>query len=324
MTKLERTCVAVAVLLLPLMGCARNDQPHGTNDAAGTTTENEVETSVPVLAATNVALKNMTKAIVGDYAEVIRPDVQTGSGTGLDTKEVLRLQAADLVVTNGPGANDAAWLDLVSLDASRIHATTGDEFALSDFIQVQDYRTVHSHGDQGEHSHPWLVPHCWLSPRLARAQSLSLLNRLIQEFPEQESVLHERYRALDKQLKELEALAEEMVVLLQANNINVIASDPRLLFFTRSLEMEDEYFLWFELPKASAAVAQLQKRVSGNEKSLLLWAQDAGSLSDELAQATGVAMTRVDLIERDVSANYVEALRGNYESIRTVVGELTD
>ena len=308
------TCIFIASVL----GCGDSDSKVSSQTSTGNQASNK-----PLIAATNAALESMAKVIVGDFAEVIRPQVQAESGQGLNVEEVLRLQNADLVFTNGPGANDAAWLDLISLDTARVHATTSDEFELSDFIQVEDYRTVHSHGDQGEHSHPWLVPQSWLDPKLAKAQSLSMLNRLVKTFPAQESGFRQRYRDLKVQLGDLEELAAEVAELLKAKKVHVIVSDPRLLFFTRSLKLEDDYLLWFELPTSSTAIAELKKRLPAEKmNTLLLWAQEAGSLNEEIADGTGVESATISLIEGDKldgDVDFVDQLREDFETVKAAL-----
>ena len=333
---MKQRCSSIAAAVLVMVffaswaGCGDSDQKVQSQSTVKNQASNK-----PLIAATNLPLKSMTQRIVGDFAEVIQPQVEAESGQGLNVEEVLRLQNADIVFTNGPGANDAAWLDLISLDAARVHATTGDEFELSDFIQVEDFRTVHSHGDEGEHSHPWLVPQSWLNPSLAKAQSTSILNHLIKTFPEEEDSFRERYRNLKDQLSELERLAIEVAELLKANKVRVLASDPRLLFFTRSLNLEDDYLMWFDLPESSTAIEELQKRLpepSTNEKNstLLLWSQDAGSLEQEIGDAIGVKSASISLIESGKSdlsnsdVEFVAQLRENFETVKAVLEEMND
>lgn len=319
------TACFFATFFFTFAGC---DSPNSNPTPARSGASDTTASKKTVIAATNTALQCLTKAIVGEAAEVIRPRVRGKSNSGLDTQEMLRLQAADLIVTNGPGADDADWMQLISLDTNRIHATTSDEFEISDFIQVQDYRTVHSHGDQGEHSHPWLVPHCWLAPKLAQAQSLSLLNRLTEEFPQHGQDFRQRYDALSGELNAVGDLAKEVAELLDSKHVHVVASDPRLLFFTRSLNLDDDYLLWFDLPEASDAITQLRKRTTDKPQTVLLWSQDAGSIADPIAAATGVVMVRVGLIEdRDDSfdgGDFVAGLRLNYENLKTAVRGMSD
>jgi len=316
--------VFVSLLALPLSGCSENQsRQQRTNDGS------ESAESKPIIAATNLALESMTKAIVGDFGEVIRPQVQPDPESGLNMDEVIRMQRAAVVFTNGPGANDAPWLNLISLNESRVHATTKDEFELSDFIQVRDFYTVHSHGDEGEHSHPWLVPHCWLNPRLAKAQSLSLLNRLIKSFPDQEALFRTNQKELIEELGEVEALAMEVAKLLGAGNLTVISSDPRLLFFTRSLKLEDNYFLWFDLPEPSVALKAIQQRKPDKGDTLLLWAGKGGSLKDHLKTSAGITMATVNLIEAvgdetDSATNYISKLSQNYQTIKMAVEGMND
>jgi zinc transport system substrate-binding protein len=238
------------------------------------------------------------------------------------------LQSAAVVLTNGPGADDAAWLSLISINQSRLCETTSAEFELSDFIQVQDYRTVHSHGDEGEHSHPWLVPQCWLNPRLATAQSVAILNRLVAMFPEQETAFTANHRSLREELEAVEELAGDVATLIKSRNLTVIASDPRLLFFTRSLSLEDNYFLWFEPPETSAAIAELEKRKpeSGGHL-LLLCPPAASSLVEGLSQSLGIETATVSLIQSSAEGKdadtFVKELRRNYQTLQDIVQGMT-
>ena len=123
--------VFALMLVLALGGCSTDETTQQGRKNADQLTE-----SKPVIAATNVALESMAKASVGDFADVIRPQVQADPEGGLDMDEVIRMQTAAVVLTNGPGADDAAWLNLISLDQSRVCATTSEEFELNDFIPV--------------------------------------------------------------------------------------------------------------------------------------------------------------------------------------------
>lgn len=311
----------VFALVLMAVGCSANQTTH---PSAGDTKESS--DSKPIIAATNFAIQSIAKEIVGDFADVVRPQVQLSSERGLDADEVISMQKAALVLTNGPGADDAPWLNLISLNESRIVATTSEAFELSDFIQVEDYRTVHSHGDEGEHSHPWLVPHCWLDPRLAVAQSSSILNRLSEAFPDREATFAANHKSLIQELEQVEELVDSVAELIQTKNVTVIASDPRLLFFTRALKLDDNYLLWFELPEAPAAIDELEKRKPEGKQKLLLCAQDIGSLRKQLGEAT---VLRVDLIEQtenqpESAGKFIAMLRENYQTLKTCVEGMAD
>lgn len=277
----------------------------------------------PLLAATNGALADMTRFIAGDTAEVVCPHTQSSFDHELaaampPTEIVLRLQQAKIVFTNGPGADDAPWLNLVSLQSDRVHATTSDEFEISDFIQVQDFAMVHSHGDQGEHSHPWLVPHCWMNPQLAAAQSVSIRNRLILEFPQHQEVFRTNQSALAKELEELHQLSQEVGQLLQARRCTTIASDPRLLFFTRALNQPDHYFLWFDLPPSPQAANAL-KQATQTDNTMILWAQPPGQLAPALSKNDAVVNVVIDRIETDQPQGYLQRMRDNFQAVKNAV-----
>ena len=75
--------------------------------------------------------------------------------------EIANIQKADLIITNGPGIDYANWLIKVTLPDSKICATS-EALSLQDFIKVKGVDIVHSHGPEGEHSHPFMVAYSWL------------------------------------------------------------------------------------------------------------------------------------------------------------------
>lgn len=310
--------IIVAIAVTTTVGCYSNPPAPGLVEDQGTR---------PVVATTNGPLADMVRSIAGDFLEVVCPYVEEspnqfgtdqGVSGGIPAQAVLSMQRADIVFTNGPGADDAAWLNLISLQDDRVHATTSDEFEISDFIQVQDYRTVHSHGDQGEHSHPWLVPHCWLHPELASAQSISILNRLIQNYPNQENTFRKNHAVLANQLRKLNELAVEVGTILKSKGVPVIASDPRLLFFTRALNQQDNYLLWFDLPTSSQMAKILKSRLpDGN--GIVLWAQRPAQSQVTTDGSLGIHHVVIDRIELDQRDGYLSAMRKNFESVKNAV-----
>jgi zinc transport system substrate-binding protein len=279
--------------------------------------------SRPLVAATNGALSDMARSLIGDVADVFCPDSKALTNENFEADQLIRLQQSEIIFTNGPGANDAQWLDLISLQNDQIHATTNDQFELNDFIQVQDYRTVHSHGDQGEHSHPWMVPHCWLSPRLAIAQSVSMGDRLVKLFPQHHDLIRKNQALLQSQLEDVITLAQATAKQIEAETITVIASDPRLLFFTRALNQTDNYFLWFDLPNAVKASAELRERLPKG-KVLMLWAEAPGELVAATAELKGVLNVVIERLDDDQPGQYLSLMRKNFAAVKSAIEGATD
>ena len=279
-----------------------------------------------VIATTNYPLQAITELIAGDDFEVWCPTV-TQAVPGRD--QLRKLQQSSGVFTNGPGANFSPWLDLVTIDQDKIFETTTDSFELSDFIQVAEHQIVHSHGDEGEHSHPWMVPHCWLDPRLVLLQAEAVRDRLSQRYPAYEKTFHKNY---------LQSLEEPLLGLIQDNTkltrrLNNtketwVLSDPRLMFFARSLKIDAGHLLWFDLPEPALAVDQLRVKIADREpeeKVWLLWAQDGGLVKDAVAAVVPAEQSvELDLIEQSLPGRtFLERLRGNFDAVADAVDGAT-
>ena len=268
-----------------------------------------------VIATTNYPLQAITELIAGQDFNVWCPTVTQA----VPARDQLRkLQQSSGVFTNGPGADFSPWLDLVTIDQDKVFETTTDSFELSDFIQVAEHQIVHSHGDEGEHSHPWMVPHCWLDPRLVLLQAEAVRDRLSQQYPAYETTFHKNY---------LQSLEEPLLGLIQDNTkltrrLNNtketwVLSDPRLMFFARSLKMDAGHMLWFDLPEPALAVDQLQEKI-GDKKSAgevwLLWAQDHGPLKDVVGPVA--RSVELDLIEQPLPGQtFLVRLRSNFDAV---------
>ena len=140
---LQSTLVSVILLAA---GCSNEEHQTATENAAA---EKPLSTLV---VASNYPLYFFASRIaegVDGRPEIVFPDVEGDPAFWTPSVEQIQLlQAADLVLLNGAGAE--SWLNLVTVDQRRLRDTTAA--IASDLIPLND-SIQHQHGPEGEHSH---------------------------------------------------------------------------------------------------------------------------------------------------------------------------
>lgn len=165
---MNRRYLAVLSLLL-VAACSRPADPVATTGDAVESRPTIVTSNYPLYFATTRLLEGIAGA-----PDVVFPTID-GDPTFWtpDPAQIELLQSADLVILNG--ANAEPWLDIVTLDQSRLFDTTaglaGRLIPLEDAVQ-------HQHGPEGEHSHQGTAFTTWLDPDLFAAQVSALSDRL--------------------------------------------------------------------------------------------------------------------------------------------------
>ncbi|MEE2826077.1 MAG: metal ABC transporter substrate-binding protein [Planctomycetota bacterium] len=230
-------CVVVISILVSVNGCQNGNGTPQDNSPFGMQTRSNLVSTV------SYPLYYMTQRIAGDSIaiELIAPPERAPDQWTPDQKQIQTLQESDLIIANGPGAPFAQWMVRVSLPESRICHTT-DNLDLQDFISVKDYRVVHRHGPEGEHSHPFMVAQTWLDPKIARKQADQIAAALESRYPEKAAIFQENRQGLDQ---DLDRLANRMKSIPGGE---VLTSTPRLKFLTRAAGLTDTHLLWFDLP----------------------------------------------------------------------------
>ena len=171
------TWMLTVVIATTLWGCSGPEEKIATGSLFARL--KDAQTS-KVVSTSNYPLLAMTKLITDSSIEVQTPTASLAVPTN---QEVRVLQSSDVLLTNGRGAPFATWLPKVTLDKEKIFETTRN-FELTDFIQINEHQIVHSHGNEAQHTHPWMVPHCWLNPRLALAQAREICEKLSLIYPD--------------------------------------------------------------------------------------------------------------------------------------------
>ena len=78
--------------------------------------------------------------------------------------------------------------------------------------------------------------HFWLSPRLAKIQAKTITNALIEQFPHQEKLYNQNLNLFVKELEELDAKIQ--TILLKPHNSYILVSHPAYAYFCRDYNFE--------------------------------------------------------------------------------------
>ena len=159
------------------------------------------------VSATTAALAYFTTRIGGDavLVDFPVPDGLDPADWSPKGKDLPTLQEADLVVLNG--ASLESWRARVSLRESRV-VDTGEPIR-SRWIEVDG--PTHSHGMSGSHSHAGTAPRTWLDPTLAIEQARTIEKALSLARPARAEEFGKNFRALEKDLLDLDARYEAAV-----------------------------------------------------------------------------------------------------------------
>jgi len=174
------------------------------------------------------------------------------------------MQQSDIIFVNGTAAPFATWLPHVTLPDSKLCSTANDGLALTDMIAVEDIRIVHSHGPEGEHSHPTMVAYTWLDPAMAAKQVGIMANRLSDTYSNLKSSIDQAAQELTKELLALSASLGELQTQSE-NAASVLTDSPDLKFLTRALGLNDVHLNWQEPPSVSEAETQLKAKLLSAE-----------------------------------------------------------
>ena len=310
-------------MVIALLGCDSKQQANSSKEGTALSQRIAV-TNYPLFCIASTICRDAG----GPVAEVIYvgPPKDTDPHTWMPSANQIReLQKVDLIVCNGPGAVFANWMDKTTIDESKLCKTT-DGMKLTDFVLVKDYQLVHAHGPEGEHSHSWVVPQSWLSPRIARKQAKLCFDRLVKVYG-QSAKLDNGFAELQKKFDELESVCEKLRE--SYPGLEAASSTPDIQYLTRELEWDDRYLQWSEPREVSVAEKELsamRERVAkenadaAKEEKIFLWSgKELAGLSEFVDSQWG-ASTAIDLIDVPIAENpnpagYFERMAGNLNRI---------
>lgn len=309
LNQMKKTWV-LFVLVVLLAGCSGKP----TGDTANSNSQSQSPSNRVV--AVSYALQYLTERIAGDDITVDFPAAgsQDPAHWTPDVDAVSSMQKADLIVTNGPGAVYAEWLERVTLDESKICRSVSD-FAIEDYMPINDHEVVHSHGPEGEHSHPYFVPYTWLDPSLAIRQSKSIAAALLEIYPGKKDEIEKNLSQLVLDLEEIvNDLAE-----IEREAIAMISLNPQMKFLTRAAGIEDKHLLVFDKDSESSD-AEIRKQLSelsenGDCEQLLCNFSPTENVQ-QIATDLGLELLIVELLEFEpAKGDFLQALKNNYSKL---------
>ena len=299
------------------IGCdrQRSERAAGHHDPGSPLIRRVVAVSYP--------LQYLTQRITGDAIEVSFPvpaDVDPQSWRP-DRESIGQMQSADLIIANGTGASYAKWLTTVTLPESRIRNTASRGLALADYIAIEDVQVVHSHGPEGEHSHPTMVARTWLDPAIAKKQAIYIADELKDVYPDLADGFQSR---LNKLVSELDELSELLEKIDSKENRVVLSATPILKYFTRAAEVEDHHLIWFENPSAEQAKKDLEISFGQLQESrprlMLFGGEGPSNELIEVLDSSNLGFLTLDpLDQKPVDGDYLSGMRENIEALTSAM-----
>ena len=266
--------------------------------------------------AVSYPLFYLTTRIAGDALTIEYPAADAEDPRNWQPKisQIAEMQKADLIITNGPGIDYANWLIKVTLPDSKI-CPTSVGLALKDFIKVKGPEIVHSHGPEGEHSHPFMVAYSWLDPAIAKKQAMEIAKRLGAVYPEHA----DKFSARSKELfADLDALTAELVG-LKSKDAKVASTNPNTKFLTRAAGISETGVMWNEIPDGSNEQEIHSYEKPADAPGHVLTTQTPSDKLEEFAQTNSKSIVKIDLLDkRAADGDYLSVMRENIAKLKSI------
>lgn len=157
--------------------------------------------------ATNYPLLYFTQRIGGDRIDISYPFTKVSDSGQFIPKEkqILELQAADLIIRNGAGFEP--WIDELNIPETKIINTS---VAFTDqYLKLKPEKQ--NQGTDQEPSHAETASITWLNFRFAGQQAYEIKNKLVEIQPENKDYFEENYGSLALDLSQLNRKAIEIL-----------------------------------------------------------------------------------------------------------------
>lgn len=291
-----------------VLGCssARN------SDSESATIENSKR-----IVAVSYALQYLTQRIAGESYEVefpaaSSPDPRNWKPT---IDEIASMQRAAMIVVNGSGTEYAKWLVQTSLPQSKI-CSSCDDLKLRELISVKDFQIVHSHGPEGEHSHPYMVPYPWLDPSIAIRQAETIAACLKKHWPEHAEQFESNLSSLKADLKQLIAELPKP----QDETVTVITANPHLKYLTRAAGMDDVHLLWFDVPTEinwESARVDFEERAAGIRATRIFMTEPPAEPLAQYFADQGISVIQFNTLDQQpADGDFLTSMRQNIDRLK--------
>ena len=228
-------------------------------------------------------------------------------------EQIIGIQNSDLLIVNGPNARYANWIDVSTIPLKLI-CKSCNLFSKGDTISVRDYQITHTHGPEGEHSHPYTVPYSWLDPSLAAKQAQAICIRLCEEYPDYKETFKNNESELIAELGKLTELART-----NSEEVTVVSSSPQAKYLTRCLGLKDLHLLAFDnvTPDDLGQMEKSLEQWIGEKRiSKFVVFQDTDSELIKLAQQKNLDVIEVDLLDHaPKEGDFLTVLNSNLKKL---------
>lgn len=274
--------------------------------------------------AISYPLQYLAGRIAGDLIAVdcpVPPDIENPSRWKPSREAVLAMQSADLVIANGVGADYAKWLPKVSLPETKLCRTASKGLSLSDYIAVEDVTMVHSHGPEGEHSHPTMVSRTWLDPAVAKKQAVYVAEQLTKKYPQFAAEFSANLAAL---IKDLDRLTNLLQPIPGQPSVSLVTATPNQKFLARAAGSGDLHLTWFSIPDVEQASLDLKSLLEGAgvSEGVVLFDRELPS-AEILAviEGQGCRSLALDLIDQPPeTGDFLSSLESNITALKKTLG----
>ena len=315
--------LSILIFLIAVIGCGQSDQPPSQS--------NRTKTGPPRIVVTSQPLLRMTKALIGDHADVVLvvPDHTSSHDWSPTAADAEIMQQARLIFISGAGYEP--WRDRVSLPGSRTRDTAAGYY--DQLIRIPD-AVSHQHGPEGAHSHPGTVWATWLDPELCTAQLHQVSIHGGRLLPEQKLSIETAAAKLSAELNALNALIDSIKAEAGAGDeTRVVYSDaPHYQYLTRRLGWTLNYLHWEVADAVSDANrTELLDAFSANTSSnpaptssrLFLLDSRHSADTEAFVRNSGGTVVRIDLCETPSpdSTSIPDRLKQNLQRIRDAIAK---
>lgn len=294
-----------ALILLPLIAACDSD-------------EQVVAINAPLVIASNYPVFFFASWIangIDDAPEIVLPNIDGDPALWVpDADQVQQLQAADLVLLNGAGAE--SWLKLITVDRRRLVDTSAN---IVERLIPLEASVLHQHGPEGEHSHEGNAFTTWLDPQLAIAQAQSITDALIQLAPLGETGFRDNMAKLEQELVRLDSSLAE--VFLQLSDRPVFFSHPVYQYLQHRYHVNGVSLHWEpdEEPSTPDWIA-LQRINSTHRSTLMIWEDEPSRNTVQRLAGAGIAsITFQTLANRPAQGDYLSVMHSNVKQLEAVL-----
>lgn len=288
--------------------CGKDERQSGSEGATAKRPDNGfvVTSNYPVyFFATRI-----TEGVDG-APEIVLPDIDGDPAFWTPNAEQMQLlQAADLVLLNGAGAEP--WLNLVTVDQRHLRDTTAA--ITSKLIPLND-SIQHQHGPEGDHSHQGKAFTTWLDPTLAVAQAQSITSALIELSPSNAAQYQGNMAKLAQELDDLDAQLKDAFAGFDGRP--VLFSHPVYQYLQRRYAINGQSVHWEpdEEPSTPDWI-ELQQILAKHPATIMIWEDEPlETTAQRLSNANIKSVGFHTIANRPTEGDYFSAMRDNARRI---------